>query len=152
MLLQLGKLSFRFDHPAARLPRRRLRSAKLCYQFLLCLAHRFEDSMATSSMDLSGSRVVRDCRAKFGLMRNRTIGESRWLAVQRMYSTAIPARKGIKRMRLASLQKIDNGPSAVKTRMEISTSVSRNAVPQRACSMGNFATFSGVSSARLHRR
>ena len=48
-------------------------TANSCSAFLIVL----KDSMATSSMELSGSRVVRDCKARFGLMRKRTKGESK---------------------------------------------------------------------------
>src|SRR5215213_10222293 len=98
-------------------------------------------------MDASGSRVVRACRAIFGLIRKRTIGESRWLAVQRIYYKEIPANTGINKTRLASLQNRDSGPRAVKTRIETNTSVRINAVPQRGCSREYFATDSGVNSA-----
>src|SRR4030095_12082676 len=97
-----------------------------------------KDWIATSSMDASGSRVVRACRARFGLIRKRKIGETQGLAVQRIYSTEIPASTGINKTRLASLQNKERGPSAVKTRIEISTNVRMNAVTQRGCSKETF--------------
>ena len=43
-------------------------------------------AMETSSMSRLGSRVVRPCRARLGQINQRTQRDSRWFAVQRMYS------------------------------------------------------------------
>ena len=44
---------------------------KSCSAFRIVL----KDSIATSSMEVSGWRVVRDWRARFGLIKRRTRGE-----------------------------------------------------------------------------
>jgi len=103
--------------------------------------------MATSSMDLSGSRVVKCWSARLGLISQRTTAKFRWFAVQRMYSTAMPAKTGIKITRLSRRRPIGRGPRSEKKITENTTNISKKAVPQRGCSREKPATVSGVSSA-----
>ena len=90
-----------------------------------------KEAMATSSMEASGSRVVNDCKARLGLIIQRTMELFRWFAVQRTYSSAMPASTGMRSTRLTSRQKTGSGPSKANKMIESSTSVRRNAVPQR---------------------
>ena len=104
-------------------------------------------AMATSTISISGSRVVRFWSARFGFTNTRTSFESIWEAVHRIYSYEIPAITGISNIRLANLHQIDEiGPNNVNNSIEIRANVNKNAVPQRACCLEWFATNSGVNS------
>ena len=95
------------------------------------LSTSFSARIETSSWSRLGSRVVSRCSQSPGASRILSARLSECFPAKRISSYARPAITGSSRMRLTISQYQDGRPTKAKTKIAITITQSRNAVPHR---------------------